>query len=329
MAVDISKLQDIIVSSEALYKADLKQEGRFLDFGWPLLNKATLGLDCGVFLIAGPPNLGKSAVISGIRENVMALNDDIFVLDFSLDDNKRDRIRNAVASHAKIPINWVKLPKSDEVPMGARELRRDIFRQWSTFANSRLRIIEEKDFDEKARNLSVIRDVVRQYAVRMSEFGKRLVVIIDGFHNIVVDEVSGDDNVKLTHLSKQIKNLAEVTNSIIIATAHTPKGSMRRGLDQDAVKGPGGATYDAKIIATIFSDYKVNRAKAEIFHEAELPHDPGSVRRLPVVELDITKNKASSFQDVIFLMFYPEYSYLEEAPDQWQMAWKSVIYGSK
>jgi hypothetical protein len=145
---------------------------------------------------------------------------------------------------------------------------------------------------------------------------------------VIVDEMRGDENQKLTHLSGEMKHLAAVTNSVVIASAATPKGSMRRGLDQDAVKGPGGSTYDAKLIATAFSDVKVNRSNAQIFHDAELPHNPGTVQRLPVIELDIAKNKVDAFQDIIFYKFVPEYAYIEEAPEQWQEAWRQVLYGA-
>ena len=68
------------------------------------------------------------------------------------------------------------------------------------------------------------------------------------------------------------------------------------------IKGSNRSSYDAKIIASIFSDYKVNRGSAKVFHDAVLEHNPTSVTRLPVIELDIVKNKASNFSDIIFFL---------------------------
>lgn len=319
----IDKLTKSSIRATELAAADEKRPSRFLDYGWPLLNEALLGLDHGVVLIASPPNQGKSALLLNTYSQVIEHNPDVFVLDFSLDDSFEDRVRNAIARMAKIPINWVKLPSG--IPDEAKQARRDAYAKWHTTFAHQLQIIDETELEGKARNFSSIKACVEEYRAKLPPFIK-LFVAIDGFHNIVADGFRGDDNQIQKYLSAEIKNMAERNRCVVFATTHTPKGSMKRGLDQDAVLGAGRATYDAKAIGTIFSDYKVNRGNAEIFHDMVLPHSPGITTRLPVIELDITKNKAGSFSDVIFFKFVPEYAYVEEADDKWQVSWKKQLY---
>jgi len=91
-------------------KKDDVQPSRYVDFGCPILNEATLGLDEGVFIVAGPPNFGKSAWVLNIYNQVLLNNMNVDVLDFSLDDSFDNRVRNSIARIAQTPINWVKLP---------------------------------------------------------------------------------------------------------------------------------------------------------------------------------------------------------------------------
>lgn len=323
----LDKVDSIGYWSGQTFIEDEKKTGRYLDFGWPLLNKAISGLEKGVFLIPAPANLGKSTVLLNIYSNIIVNNPDVFVVDFSLDDSREERFRNSIARLAKIPINWVTLPY--DIPDAAKIARKAAAKQWHGDIMPQLQIIDETGVDNTARNFSTIRSLVEAYREKLPSTLK-LVVVIDGFHNIIVDEMPYADDVKQgKYLSTEMKNLAFSTNTVILASAQTPKGSLRRGLTQDSVKGNGAATYDAKVIAPIFSDFAVNRGAAEVYHDAVLPHSGLSTPvRLPVIELDFAKNKAGSFKDIIFYRFYPEYAYVEEAPDQWQTSWKKVVYGS-
>lgn len=304
---------------------------RFIDYGFPIFNDATEGLDRGVVLIAGPPNLGKSIVVESLDHNVLAFNDNVALLDFTLDDSVDDRITKAIARIARIPINWSKMPFKSDVTNAARESRDRAYEKWTELTTTRgnsLRIIDQTNFDNTGRCLSTICSVVR--AVREKQPDKKLVISIDGFHNVVVDDLrSSDENYRNAHLSSTLDNLAAETHSVILATAHTPKGSARRGLDSSAVKGSGQMGYDARIIATIFSDLKVNRGKRQVYHQCDLPHlaPPNNIKELPVIELDIVKSKASSFSNVIFYPAWPEYAYMEEGTLTRQKEWADMILG--
>lgn len=310
--------------TKELYINDNKNPEKFLDFGpWTKMAQATLGLDVGVFLIAAVPNVGKSMMLLNIYCNLLKYNSKIFVLDFSLDDSFEDRSRSAIARLAKIPINWVKLPQG--IPDTAKDARNKAFRNWAQSYIPSLQIIDETDFGGKASYLSVMKMAITKTRESLPDDIK-LVVIVDGFHNITVDEIHGDKLEKQVHLSQQLKSLMTETKSIMFASTHVPKSNIRRNMDWTAVSGAGDIGYDAKIIATIYSDVAVNKGTAEVFHQAVLDHCPGVTLTLPVIELDVVKNKASSFKDIIFYKLFPEYAYVEEAPEQYQVAWRKQIY---
>lgn len=325
--VDINSVKGPVEASFALYQKDNTNPSQYLNWGFPLLNKALLGLDKGVFLIASPANQGKSSTQRSMVQQLVDNNDDVFVIDLTLDDDKEERIRGYVASMAKLPVNWIKYPEAAGMTPALRDLRSNTYKEWSRATEPKLRIIDATDFEETAGNLSVICDVVKQY--RDAYPDKKLVVALDGFHDVVVDNFRGDELPTQRHLSKTIKQLATNEKAVFVVTSHTPKGSLKRGLDQDAVLGTGRTTFDARVIATIYSDYSVNRHEAQVLHHAVLPHNNSSTPvPQPVIELDVTKNKSSSFKDIIFYRFYAEYGYIEEAEPQWQTTWKSTVYGS-
>jgi hypothetical protein len=452
-------LPDVRQRARDVYISDLGNPEKFIDFGSPLLNEAFLGLDSGVFLVAGPPNFGKclakgtkvslnggkakaidgmrrssdvvtvntaamclttkmaspvvcsgkhkcwklrtilgdeitatkdhpfltlrgwvplielrsddriavvdegfitwrlmegrsyvgvcdtydievpdthnfiangfvvhnSTVVRCLYQQVIVNSPDRVVLDLSLDDDFSERVRFAVASMAKIPINWVKLPHG--IPDEAKEARNLGYKAWNDSIAPRLTIIDETDFDGAANKLSTIRAAIEIWTSNLPSSAKPLIVI-DGFHNIEVDDAFGmKDLEKQVYLSSALKHIAAMTKSIILATCHIPKQRARRGLDHTAVKGAGNTGYDAKVIANIYSDYKANRNNASVYFDAYLQHEPELRKRQPVIELDVRKNKAGDFSDVIFFRHYPEYSYVEEAPDNFQKLWRQTIYG--
>lgn len=320
---------DQIGRVRALKNSQLLTTERYLNWGYPKLNDALMGFTHGLFVVAAPPNIGKSSLVLAMYSNLIINNDDILVIDFTLDDSFEDRVSNTIASRAKVPINWVKNRNLPEVSTVAQLEIENQYRLWGVDSfQQKLDIRDETDFDNRCRVFENIKRHVQD--MRQQHPDKKLVVVIDGFHNIVVDNPAYQEEYnKHQYLSAEIKTLSAETKAIFIATAHTPKKSMRRGLDQDAVKGGGGITFDAKVIATLYSDYKVNRGAASVFFQSTLPHDPGAQVTLPIIELDVVKNKTSSFTDILFYRFFTEYAYIEECEEQYQAYYKDLVYGKQ
>jgi intein/homing endonuclease len=252
---------------------------------------------------------------------------EVQVLDVSLDDDFATRFRNSIARLSKVKINKVRYAFTRTEEENKRVFDAETY--WFDAIAPRLTIVECTDFNKNARNLSQIKTIVQ--AQRDMYGDKKLVVTIDGFHNIVADDFRGGYNDKIqieAYTSNELVTLAESEKCSIIVTSHTPKGSLRRGLDQESVKGSVAAGYDAKIMGALYSDYKINRENAEVFGEVIINNEDGTVvkDKFPIIELDIVKNKTSEFNSIIFFEHYPAFCLVEEADPTWQNFWRDLIY---
>lgn len=272
-----------------------------------------------------------SSLMLNLYHNLILNNKDVVVLDLSYDDAFDSRFRNAIARLARIPINWVKYPNMDNIPKEAKKARYDAMKEWVAKYTKQLIIVDQTELDGQAKYLSNLEKLIWYYKDLHTD--KKLVVCIDGLHDIFPDNHPFGHNASETQMqswvSSRLKDLAEQAQVTIIATAHVAKLSPRRGGDAFSIKGSGKTGYDAHLVGTVFSDYKLNRGNAEVWHDATLPHIPDQTVRLPVLELDITKSKVSEYSNIIFFRHYPSYCLLEEASSKWQEHWREVVYGSR
>ena len=79
--------------------------------GFQCIDKAFEGgLFPGFIIIGGDSNLGKSAFITQLAWGVVENNQDVYVMDFSLDDSMPDKLARVAACSGKLIINAVKTP---------------------------------------------------------------------------------------------------------------------------------------------------------------------------------------------------------------------------
>ena len=68
------------------------------------------GLFPGFIIIGGDSNLGKSAYITQLAWGIVTNNQDVYVMDFSLDDSMPDKLARVAACSGRLIINAVKTP---------------------------------------------------------------------------------------------------------------------------------------------------------------------------------------------------------------------------
>src|SRR5205085_4116303 len=79
--------------------------------GWQVIDDAFEGgLKTGWIMVGGTSNIGKTSFLSTMAWNVAHVNNDVYVLDFSLDDPMHDKIPRVVAAANKVIINAVGSP---------------------------------------------------------------------------------------------------------------------------------------------------------------------------------------------------------------------------
>lgn len=291
------------------WQLGLAQNEPYLRFGWPRLDRATACLRTGTLILAGPPNYGKSATILNLYQRVLEHNEDVYVLDVTLDDDRATRVDNLIASRARMSIQDVKI--AGRLPEELQARRKEAFQSFTARYKHRFSMLDAGSLGARAAFIETLEDYVRRLRDALPE-DQKLFLVVDGIRNIQAKGM-GMDYLKDEFVSMRLNQLAVEVGCICLASAQVNKDNRGRGGGIDAVKGGAGVGYDAKLIAMLFNDVRENGEKAGVWHERAEPEFRG--QRFPVIELHIKKSKVSSFDGVIFYPFWPEQCRVEEAGD--------------
>jgi replicative DNA helicase len=290
-----------------------------LDWGMESLNNAFEGLQPGLIIVGGQPNVGKSAlcmqlgwriayanqqVVEGVRPNKA------YVLYFSLDDNASEILPRVVAIEENIPINIVKAPVKfeDERPdLIAR--RANGFKKLKSMLNY-FKIIDSTH----GTSIEFIENTIRAHHLELQgkDEAYKMVVIIDNFHDITVDEINfrDNENSKFTYISDKLSHICTQFDIPVICTAEFRKLNGNRRPMVDDLRESGKIAYEAKAIMLCYNEVGLRGEAATIYFnrgEAEFAN-----YKQPVLEVKVGKNKYSSYKGRLFYNFYPERSLLRE-----------------
>lgn len=296
---------------------------RGLKSGWDSIDKALGGIQTGFHLIGGDSNIGKTSFISQLAAGIASNNrDDVYVIDFSLDDPILDKVSRMIACMQKVIINAVKSPRA--------------YKQYPKMLERRYRGLEElrdmvdcyKCYDmEHGTDFETIIETVKRHAVELSAAGekRKIVVFIDNFHDLTTDhpESKGSDKNKYDYLARAVSDAATLLDAPIICSAEFKKinGFRRPVLDdlRESVK----IKYEAKSIMLCYNEVSLKGEAAAVYF-----NKVGDTSKQPVYEVEFAKNKFSSFKGRIFFEGYPEMAYFTESDDDSTQRYKNVIYAN-
>lgn len=241
---DFLPIQQEMMDTIVMVDDYCKNRGRLggLDWGMESLNKAFEGLNPGLIMVAGSPNVGKSALCMQLAWRVSQSNQKIkegerpnkaYVVYFSLDDNATDLLPRIVAIDANVPINVVKAPAKyqDERPdlivrrnNGIKRLKEAVpyFKMIDSTKGSSIEFIEEQ---------------VRRHHLELQgkDEAYKLVVFIDNFHDITVDAINFKDNgnAKYDYIAGELSRICTQYDIPVICTAEFRKlnGNRRPTVD--------------------------------------------------------------------------------------------------
>lgn len=293
--------------------------------GWKQLDAIFEGgLKTGWVVVAGDSNIGKTSWLSNWAWNTAETNpDEVYVMDFSLDDPMHDKIPRVVAGANKVLINAVKMP-NDYSHLPEMLKRRKVGMEKLADATLRYRCYDANfstDFDK-------IYNEVKRVKVMLEEAGEKrqIIVFIDNFHDLETDhpDARGGDNQKYTWLAKHVSDMATEFDCPVITTAEFKKlnGFRRPGLDdiRESVK----IKYEAKAVLLCYNEVSLKGEGASVYFERN-----GNPAKQPIFEVKVGKNKFGSFKGRFFYEFYPELAYFEEADKQTAMRYNNLIYANE
>jgi replicative DNA helicase len=286
------------------------------------------GWQTGWIIVAGDSNIGKTSFLSQLAWQTAHVNNDVFCLDFSLDDPMHDKIPRVVASANKVIINAVKNPQGyTHLPqmLQRREQGMDMLFQ----STDRYRCYDANH----STDIDVIEDTIKKTLVALeleakqnNTKPKRLVVFIDNFHDLetTAKEAMGSDKQKYDYLAKRVSDMATKFDICIVTTGEFKKlnGFRRPGLDdlRESVK----IKYEAKAILLCYNEVGLKGEAASIYFERQ-----NQAAKCPVFEVKFGKNKMGSFKGRIFFEFYPEIAYFDEADKQATKRYNNLIYANE
>lgn len=296
--------------------------------GWADFDAALEGgLKTGWILIGGDSNIGKTSFLSTLAWNVSQANNDVFVMDFSLDDPMHDKIPRVVAAANSVLINAVGTPNNytqypDMIKRrndGLRILRQavDRYRCYDANFSTDVTAIEE----EIKRVLVALEEEANLLGIER----RRLVVCIDNFHDLNTTDprALGSDKMKYDFLAQTVSDMATKYDIPIITTGEFKKlnGFRRPGLDdlRESVK----IKYEAKAILLCYNEVGLKGESAAVHFQRS-----GRPEKQPVFEVSFGKNKMGSFKGRLFFEFYPEMAKFDPADQNSSKKYRHLVYGN-
>lgn len=301
------------------YEYTISQGNESASFGFPLLTEKLEGMHQGIFLVAGAPNLGKTAFMTHLAWNIINHNDNYAVIYLTLDDNNTIVYPRFCALAANIPMNVFKMPRR---LAGNPEYQQKYFQGLERLARASDRLIV---LDQRiGSDIETIEKTYKEYKQKFEEAGvnKTIILFIDSFHDISSVDRSKmkDDNERYKYVASELKRISMEYNIPIFATAEIRKIGPRRPTLDD-IRETGNIIYEANVVFGIYNEVSIKGEAAQIFYRT---YEDGP--KQPVLEVDFLKNKVSSYKGRLFYHFIPEMSYLHEADPETQRYYETRLH---
>lgn len=307
--------KDLIMKINAFEEKSWKASSDGIKTGFPMLDDAFFkGLVPGFYIIAADSNVGKSTLLTQMTHQMLDLNDNICILDFSLDDPMQDKISRIIGSWVRMDSNEVKFPKDvDDSVIERRKL--GVCR----LANAKDRYnIYDVNFGNSIERIEEEIETVKE------EIGDtQLIVLIDSFHDLFIEsEPSLTETQKFNKIAQWTADISIKNDIILICTAElkkTEKASNRPTLSdiRESIK----IRYESKAIILLYNDVHYNGDSADVYYSQKNNPD----EKFPVLEVHIVKNKISSWKGRLFYYMWASKGYLKECKIDAVKKYRSLI----
>lgn len=293
--------------------------------GFASIDRAFDLIQPGFHLIGGDSNVGKSSFVCQLAYQLAVNNKDLFILDLSLDDPKRDRICRYLAQTGRIMINCTKKPNdyAERFPSMVGRLPETIAKLKAI--SDRLQIYDSSSMGNAVEDLG---DLIRKRYLDLQSLPipQNLAVILDNFHDLSTHHPSANnsDKAKYSYIAQYVSDLAIECDIPIICTAEYRKMNGFRRPIVDDIREAVKIKYEAKSIILTHSDVACREEMAGVYFEVD-----GNLGKKPVLEAHVAKNKYSSYKGRLFFEFYPELAYFEEPDEESQARYRQAVYSSE
>ena len=254
------------------------------------------GIQNGLIMIGGEPNIGKSALLISLVMLLLQRNDNMYLLYFTIDDPIFTTVSRFVANHAALPINVVGNPNYNimkaNLPAHIKQDYANRREKALTFLRERSSFINLKDVAD-ASTIEQVEDTIKNIAPLTQ--GKQLVVVVDSVHNLRSNKRLGERQL-YEYISNKLNKIANTYKCPVIASAHITKSAIKdKQYDGTAFKETVEFFFDSKLMIMVATDDTVDETRDDL-----------------ELKLLFVKNKMSSFRGALPMMFYRSWSQVKE-----------------
>ncbi len=286
-----------------------------LTTGFPRLDKAIDNdIFPGLYLIAGAPNTGKSALMLQIARNIADLNHNVHVSYHAFDDNDSEILPRYIACKEKITISQAKNPDRYKEDDSVMERRNNAFKH--LYQNAHKFTLWDANDGITLEDLEQhIKDLRMTYGEK-----KRFIIMLDSIYDLVVTQQMSD-KMMYEHVARTVKGWCKTYNVSIFATAHLKKTGGRRPTMED-LKENNRLEFETNFAMLLYNEVGLKEEEADIYWLS----DDEEVK-MPVLEARIGKNKFDSFKGTIFYEFIPDFSFSMEVQKDQSAKYVSLMTG--
>ena len=312
-------------------KAWNKKEG-YKTPNFPSLTNGLEGWDSGLYVFAAMANVGKSALMLNVMED-LCMNPDnkLFGLYFSLDDNKNKLLPRIVAMRERLPISLISKPGRyqkmvDECHPDAIHIAQQLDKRKQGIErlkseSNKMMVVDNLDV-KNWNDIKEMANKVYNYVKALDE-DMNIVVAIDSLADIELgDGIKLTENERIDAISKAAKDLSTELDIIVMGSMHLRKLNGNRRPTTEDLKMSNRLEYEADVIWLLYNDVSRNKEAAKIYSRGSDESAP----KQPVLELDWAKNKISSYKGRTFCYFSPEYSKAIECHEDDAKRFNALVY---
>jgi hypothetical protein len=285
---DPSESMDFIVTTIEEFK-DTEKGVLGWKTGWMLVDQGFGGIPKSeqVLFFAGMANTGKSTTVLNLTTNILGHNDEPSVVFFSFDDPRKTSQAKLLAILSSLPIQWVVQPQQYIFPyedLNARYL--EAVEQMKEWAESGRLVLKGVEIGNNPMGME---RVIRTTQERL---GRPVVVMVDSFHNI--GGMGESERINFKRAADWCQKAADILETTIVCTAECTKAASESGRARmkDIIETQK-VEYAGKIIGMVHNEMHVSRGKTKMNW-----NDEGTPRA--ILEVDIEKNKITSFKDTLY-----------------------------
>lgn len=306
---------------------------------FPFFSSKMEGLVPGLYLFAARANSGKTAVMTNLLWSYCTYQpNNLFCVYYSLDDSRNDVIPRMMSMLQQIPISVCAKPQryidaieslKTDMSQEAKErveayenllTKREIALQQLKDNADKFYIVDSQEINSIEKLLSHAEKV--QTYVKSIDPQNNIIIGIDSVFDLTFAKKRFHSKEEESReISSTLKRLAESLNVPVFGSCHLRKKSDKKRPIQDDLKDSGRLQYDAKAIFLLYNDVSENKQNATVFY--------GQAPDLqPIIEIDWSKNKASSYKGMSYCYFQPDYSYIQECTKEDMARYQTLMYSA-